>query len=415
MRSPDTIAEVWPDMWPTHFACCLITRSGIILFTAGYAVSSGDLLALQLPAIYSSATHRNVEISKISLRSGMLIGQLIFGIVGDLYGRTRACNITLLLILFSTLSIACLGDGPGLQISSSLVIMRVIQGVGIGGSYPSTTLMVSEYAPTNKRPIMLAAIFLWYICGSFYANAVAAITQVKSDQIDSIWRFVVGFGLIPGVAAFGLLQLWKISETPVFRENHRQNRGVLLWGRDFLNYLCDNRKTYFAICGAWFAADAVAYGYRSDIRPSDINVNQDNTNMSGVLIDNVIRVFFGSVLGALATLVFISYLPRKVIMIVGFAASAILFAVFGFFPGKMGYISYLTLSTMIMFAQNFGPNALTFIVAAELWCTQYRSTSYGIASAYGRLGTITSYTIFRVFAIDSDKTFIGPLSLIIVM
>ncbi|CAG8569264.1 10386_t:CDS:2 [Paraglomus occultum] len=392
----------------------VLLTSGAALFAAGYIMSSGNLFPLVLPAVYSSATNKNVEAAKICLRGGMLIGQLIFGVVGDLYGRTRAYSLTLMVILASTLFITFLGDGPGLRITTSLAVMQSLQGVGIGGIYPSAILTVAEYASTNKRPIMLAAIFLLYICGSCTALAVEAISA-KSDQIDSIWRFVVGLGLIPTVVALGLLRLWKIPEA-----NHRHYEGIFLWTKGFVNYLRKNFVTYVAICGAWFVVDASAYGYRSDIRLSDINLSRNITDVNGVLpqvaIDDVLRVSCGSLLGALATLIFISYLPRRVIMALGFAASAILFIAFGYFSGPgVGYITYLTLSTVIMFAQNFGPNALTFIVAAELWCTQYRSTSYGIASACGRLGTIASYTIFRWLTIDADKTFIGPLSLAILM
>ena len=80
-----------------------------------------------------------------------------------------------------------------------------------------------------------------------------------------------------------------------------------MWSRGFLNYLRNNFLTYVAICGAWFVVDASAYGYRSDIRLSDINLNRNITDIHEVLtqvsIDDVIRVSFGSILGALATLI----------------------------------------------------------------------------------------------------------------
>ncbi|CAG8574423.1 3521_t:CDS:2 [Paraglomus brasilianum] len=383
MDRDNLITEINRVRWSEPFARYLILTSGMTFFTAGYVVSSGNILPLALPTIYGSANYKSVEFAKISLRVGMLLGQLIFGVVGDLYGRRRACNLTLMLILAGTLSSCVLGDGPGLRIAASLVIIRGLLGIAIGGIYSTAILTVSEFAPTDQRPTMLATIFLAYICGSFFALLITVAALAGSTQIDSIWRLVIGLGLVPGIMALGLCRLRRIPETPYYkadverdfvaaneivdyaqgkrkhlnrRDPIQHNGGILLWGRGLFRYMRRDFRTYVAICGAWFIVDASAYGYRSDIRLQDIDLNQNVGDIHGLLMlvstSDAIRVSLGSIIGAIMTLVFIAHLSRKRIMYLGFGFSAILFIVFGFFSGKMGYIPYLTISTMVM---NCGP------------------------------------------------------------
>ena len=54
---------------------------------------------------------------------------------------TQACNLTLMLILAGTLSSCVLGDGPGLRIAASLVIIRGLLGIAIGGIYSTAIRM----------------------------------------------------------------------------------------------------------------------------------------------------------------------------------------------------------------------------------------------------------------------------------
>ena len=248
------------------------------------------------------------------------------------------------------------------------------------------SVTVSEFAPTDQRPTRLATIFLAYICGSFTALSISAAALAGSNQIDSIWRLVIGLGLVPGITALGLCRLRRIPETPYYkadverdfvaaneivdyalekrkhlnrRDPVRYNGGILLWSRGLFRYMHKDFRTYVAICGAWFIVDAAAYGYRSDIRLRDINLNQNveeqdiHSLLMQVSTSSVIRVSLGSILGASATLIyFIYYSSRKAIMYFGFVASASLFVVFGFFSGQVGNIPYLTISTMVMVSTN---------------------------------------------------------------
>ncbi|KAI3891323.1 hypothetical protein MKW92_038348, partial [Papaver armeniacum] len=90
---------------------------------------------------------------------GTLVGQLFFGWLGDKMGRKRVYGMTLMImVIFSICSGLSFGKEPRLVIAT-LCFCRFWLGFGIGGDYPLSATIMSEYANKKTRGAFIAAVF----------------------------------------------------------------------------------------------------------------------------------------------------------------------------------------------------------------------------------------------------------------
>ncbi|MBV8121584.1 MAG: MHS family MFS transporter [Alphaproteobacteria bacterium] len=148
------------------------------------------------------------------------IGAAIFGHYGDRIGRKAALIATLLLTGLSTFLVGCVPtyEQIGIWGPVMLVILRFIQGIGVGGEWGGSVLLSMEWARTGKNRGLLAA---WPQFGGpagfFLANlAILAFSRMSGDQFLS-WGWRVPFWLSLVMVAIGLWIRLGILETPIFQ------------------------------------------------------------------------------------------------------------------------------------------------------------------------------------------------------
>jgi MFS family permease len=149
------------------------------------------------------------------------IGAAIFGHYGDRIGRKAALIATLLLTGLSTFLVGCVPtyEQIGIWGAVVLVILRFIQGIGVGGEWGGSVLLSMEWARTSKNRGLIAS---WPQFGGpagfFLANlAILAFSQMSGDQFLS-WGWRVPFWLSLIMVAIGLWIRLGILETPVFQK-----------------------------------------------------------------------------------------------------------------------------------------------------------------------------------------------------
>jgi MFS family permease len=149
------------------------------------------------------------------------IGAAIFGHYGDRIGRKAALIATLLLTGLSTFLVGCVPSYEQIGIWGAvvLVVLRFIQGIGVGGEWGGSVLLSMEWARTGKNRGLIAS---WPQFGGpagfFLANlAILAFSQMSGDQFLS-WGWRVPFWLSLIMVVIGLWIRLGILETPIFQK-----------------------------------------------------------------------------------------------------------------------------------------------------------------------------------------------------
>ena len=149
------------------------------------------------------------------------IGAAIFGHYGDRIGRKAALIATLLLTGLSTFLVGCMPTygQVGIWGAVLMVVLRLLQGIGVGGEWGGSVLLSMEWARTSKNCGLIAA---WPQFGGpagfFLATlAILAFSQMSGDQFLS-WGWRVPFWLSLVMVGIGLWIRLGILETPIFQQ-----------------------------------------------------------------------------------------------------------------------------------------------------------------------------------------------------
>jgi MFS transporter, MHS family, shikimate and dehydroshikimate transport protein len=148
------------------------------------------------------------------------LGAAIFGHFGDRVGRKAMLAVTIVIMGLGTFLIGLLPTYGqiGALAPILLVLLRLLQGIGLGGEWGGAVLMVIENAPARNRGLLGAIVQLGYPIGNLAAiGALALLSQLpEADFLAWGWRipFLVSI-LIAGVGLYIRMQL---EETPIFRD-----------------------------------------------------------------------------------------------------------------------------------------------------------------------------------------------------
>ncbi|WP_037356622.1 MFS transporter [Amycolatopsis orientalis] len=148
------------------------------------------------------------------------IGGFVFGHLGDRVGRKKILVATMLIMGTATCLIGLLPDyrmiGPAAPII--LVVLRLAQGVAVGGEWGGAVLMATEYAPAGKRGLYGSFPQIGLAIGLTLGTGVLALLNaVTSDEAFLRWGWRIGFLLSAVLVVAGLLIRVKVMETPAFR------------------------------------------------------------------------------------------------------------------------------------------------------------------------------------------------------
>ncbi|MCO6390115.1 MFS transporter [Aliihoeflea aestuarii] len=148
------------------------------------------------------------------------VGGVIFGHFGDRIGRKSMLVLTLLIMGVATVLIGLLPTYEQIGIAAPilLLLLRIAQGLGIGGEWGGAVLMAYEYAPKEKRGYFASLPQLGLAIGLCLASGVTAIMSLLPDDQFMAWGWRVGFIASILLVAVGLYIRLKILDTPEFRE-----------------------------------------------------------------------------------------------------------------------------------------------------------------------------------------------------
>ena len=158
---------------------------------------------------------------------GRPIGAAIFGHYGDRIGRKATLIATLLLMGVATFLIAFVPTYAEIGIWGAVIltVLRMVQGIGVGGEWGGSVLLAMEWAKSHGSRGLVASWPQFGVpCGLFLANlAVLAFSQWSGDQFYT-WGWRIPFALSIILVGVGLWIRLGILETPVFQQVVRDNK-----------------------------------------------------------------------------------------------------------------------------------------------------------------------------------------------
>lgn len=389
---------------------------------------------------------------------GTLSGQLFFGWLGDKMGRKKVYGLTLMLmVVCSICSGLSFGHTPK-SVMTTLCFFRFWLGFGIGGDYPLSATIMSEYSNKKTRGAFIAAVFAMQGFGILGGGVLAIIVSSTFEasfsapayevdpvgstvpEADYLWRIILMVGA--GPAALTYYWRLKMPETPRYTALVAQNATqaasdmskVLqvdieaepekakqfaepanrfgLFSKEFLRrhglHLLGTTSTWFLLDIAYYSQNL----FQKDIF-SAIGWLPPAQTMNAIV--EVYRIARAQTLIALCstvpgywfTVAFIDKMGRFAIQLMGFFFMTVfMFALaipYDHWTHKDNRIGFVVLYSLTFFFSNFGPNATTFVVPAEIFPARFRSTCHGISAAAGKLGAMVGSFGFLFLAQNQDK------------
>ncbi|KAI8560947.1 hypothetical protein RHMOL_Rhmol04G0296000 [Rhododendron molle] len=387
---------------------------------------------------------------------GTLFGQLFFGWLGDKLGRKKVYGLTLLLMIFCSLASGLSFGHHARGTMATLCFFRFWLGFGIGGDYPLSATIMSEYANKKTRGSFIAAVFAMQGFGILTGGIVGLVVSAAFERgitvypynintelslpprADYVWRIILMFGAVPAAmtyywrmkmpetarytaliaknakkAAEDMAQVLNVEFDPEeaklekFVEEPSNQYG--LFSKEFLHR---HGLHLLGTATCWFLLDISFYSqnlFQKSIF-SAIKWLPPPANMSG--IQEVYKIsraqtliaLCGTVPGYWFTVFFIDKIGRWVIQLQGFFFMTVFMFALGipFHHWTLHKVPFIIMYSLTFFFSNFGPNATTFVLPAEIFPARLRSTCHGISAAAGKAGAIVGAFGF-LYASESDR------------
>jgi MFS transporter, MHS family, shikimate and dehydroshikimate transport protein len=149
------------------------------------------------------------------------IGGIVFGHFGDRAGRKSMLVISLLIMGLATAAIGILPSYASIGIAAPiiLVVLRLAQGLGVGGEWGGAVLMAVEHAPKGKRGLYGSFPQMGVPAGLFGATVIFAIMQAATTEAQfNSWGWRVPFLFSIVLVAVGLFIRMRLMESPAFQQ-----------------------------------------------------------------------------------------------------------------------------------------------------------------------------------------------------
>src|SRR6202046_5395471 len=146
------------------------------------------------------------------------LGGALFGHFGDRLGRKSMLVLTLFIMGISTFCIGLLPTYASIGVFAPilLIVLRVIQGIGLGGEWGGASLMVLEHAPADKRGFYTSFVQVGFPIGLVLATLVFSLVTKLSDADLQAYGWRIPFLLSILLLAIGTFVRSRVPETPVF-------------------------------------------------------------------------------------------------------------------------------------------------------------------------------------------------------
>ncbi|MFL6244572.1 MAG: MFS transporter [Vicinamibacterales bacterium] len=207
-------------------------------------------------------------------------GALVFGRVGDLIGRKYAFLVTLTIMGLSTFLIGLLPTYAtiGVLAPAILLVLRLLQGLALGGEYGGAAVYVAEHVPDHRRGFYTSFIQITATLGLFVSlGVVLGVKRMMSDAAFHAWGWRVPFLLSIILVAMSLYIRMRMSESPLFSSLKSQGKTSTSPLRDSFANWKNLRIVLLVLFGAtagqgivWYTGQFYALSFLQSVMKIDI-------------------------------------------------------------------------------------------------------------------------------------------------
>ncbi len=415
LAGTSTVAELLDSAPTSRFHMRAVFMSGMGFFTDAYDLF---IIGTALVLIKGEWHLSSPEVSLVGSATllAAFFGALVFGRIADLLGRKRVYAIVAAVMIVGALSSAL---ATGIV---WLVASRFVLGFGIGGDYPVSAVLMSEYSNRDDRGRLVGLVFSMQALG-LVVGPVVGLTLVASGMSHDIaWRIMLALGAVPAAAV--VYMRTKMPESPRFEAKVKGDEaraaaqlalfsdGVIEEGSaagpprrpaDVVPYglrqfLSDRRMllTLLGTAGTWFLLDYAYYGNTISTPLIMKDVAPHASLAAGLAWTLAIFVVF-AVPGYVLAFSFMDRIGHRRLQVLGFAAMAVAFGVLALVPGiTTTVVPFLIVYGISYLFTEFGPNTTTFVLPSEVYPVSVRTTGHGISAGVGKLGAFAGVFLFPV-------------------
>ncbi len=407
-RSNDLITAL-DEASLSRFHLRAVLVSGMGFFTDAY-----DLFVIGIASTLITLQW-NLSADKLALLNSTMLGAaflgaFLFGRIADVVGRKRVYWLVAVIMVVAALGSAF---SPTYWV---LIGFRFLLGLGVGGDYPVSAVMTTEYANRNDRGRLVGLVFSTQALGLVVGPLIALSLLGAGVSNGMAWRILLGLGAIPA-AAVVYLRL-RMPESPRYQvqmqdraaeaesEMSKFTSGTVQAStgggarrRIALRTFLTTRSFQVMLAGTagcWFLLDYAYYG-NTISTPQIIGlISPGSSTMRTIAIQLAIFVV-AAVPGYILAIARMDRIGHRKLQLTGFVMMGLCFAVIALVPGMTtAVLPFLAVYGISYFFTEFGPNMTTFVMPGELYPVSVRATGHGISAGIGKLGAFVGVFLFPV-------------------
>ncbi len=396
----NSVAAALDDAPRSKFHRRTVLVSGVGFFTDAYDLFVISIVATIVASQWQLSTLQTSWVTGSAIL-GAFFGALVFGRIADVLGRKRVYTIVAVIMIVGALFSAV---APGFY---WLVIARFVLGLGIGGDYPVSAVLMSEYSNRKDRGRMVGTVFSMQALGLIVGPLVGLLLLSSGVSQSLTWRLLLGFGAIPAAGVIYLRS--KMPESPRFKAQvqgkaYQAQRELATYSGGAVDtpitatqdaqrmrlgqFLRDRRMLMFLVgtAGCWFLFDYAYYGNTLSL-PAILKEVDSTASLEAKLLWTLGIFVVFAVPGYLTAVLTMDRIGHRRLQFIGFAVMAGCFLTLAAFAHLTTVIApFLAVFGLSYFFVEFGPNMTTFVLPSEVFPVSMRTTGHGIAAGVGKLG-----------------------------